>query len=107
MEITINWDIKQLLCIGDENTVIKVEFICVASNGDLSFTRNGSVNLPLPTPETFIPYGNLTKQQVLEWVFTALGNNGDRRTKDFFESRIRSVLLDMANGNITSPSLPW
>lgn len=78
MAINYVWDfptfrvkIKQ----GDlEDVVYIVDWTCTASNGEgVSLQSYGQAMVPAPNPETFIPFSDLTKEQVQSWVETSLG----------------------------------
>lgn len=55
------------------DVVQTVHWTYAAIDGDYMASMYGTVSVPAPTPETFVPYADLTKEQVTGWVETALG----------------------------------
>ena len=73
------WDIAQLerkLPDGDtcpDGAVYTVHYtVSLEENGETA-SAYGSVGLSDPDPDSFTPFSELTKQEVLNWVFEALG----------------------------------
>jgi len=68
----MNWNIVQL----DRNTVdgfvTTAHWICTAIDGDYSASSYGSVGF---SGELTTPYAELTKEQVLDWVWEQINKN--------------------------------
>jgi hypothetical protein len=72
MNITQYWQIEQLEIFENyhefENVVAAVQWTCHMVSTDAVSTNCGWSHLPLPTNnENFIPYHELTPEQVLTW----------------------------------------
>lgn len=62
----------------------------------------GSVGLGDPDPESFTPYSELTKEEVINWVFSALGPDQVVATEEALHNQIQQKLNPTsANG------VPW
>lgn len=75
MEITYTWDILFMNVdkVNDlDNVAVSAYWACVAVSQDYQkgATNRGLANLNAPDPENFQSYENLTKEQVLEWLFS-------------------------------------
>jgi len=66
----ITWSIAQLERNLLDGLVTNVHWCCTATDGDLSASNYGSVGFE--RGETFTPYENLTQDQVLDWVKSAI-----------------------------------
>ena len=78
MATTYNWDIAQLERETADGYVYTAHYTVGAGNGTYSAGAYGSVNFE--RPETLVPFADLTKDQVIEWVKEALG--GDERVAE-------------------------
>ena len=71
------WDFPELNVVFDEdgmqNVINNVNWRLVATDGSYTAYVYGSVRLMPPSPEAFIPYQNVTKEEVQQWVTDALG----------------------------------
>ena len=76
MAITTNWSVNQMTHEDSDGGVILVYWSCVAaSDGDPSYsaTEGGKLRLnPDPSSPDYIPYANLTENDVLGWVYNSL-----------------------------------
>lgn len=100
------WSITQL------NTYPNMEgtpdFVCSASwnvsDEQDSFTGslNGSTAFKLDPETAFIPYNELTQEQVLEWVFASLGEEGKASAEADVDAQIA-----YAQEQVQTPALPW
>ena len=73
------WDIAQLerhLPDGDtcpDGSVYTAHWTASLEEDGESASAYGSVGFGSPDPSTFVPFSQLTKEEVLNWVFEALG----------------------------------
>jgi hypothetical protein len=73
------WDIAQLdrhLPDGDtcpDGAVYTAHWTASLEEDGESASAYGSVGFGSPDPSTFVPFSQLTKEEVLNWVFEALG----------------------------------
>jgi hypothetical protein len=58
-------------------------------------------SLPSPDPESFIPYADLTQEQVLGWIWA---NGVD---KDATEAAVLQQIENQKNPPVVAPPLPW
>lgn len=75
MTITSTWDIASLERETSDGYVYTAHWTCSAhdDNGDYSASCYGSVGFE--RPQDLIPYADLEKDQVIEWVKEALGSD--------------------------------
>jgi hypothetical protein len=67
-----NWSFPQFIVNpkdGDmTEVVIGINWICTATDGNVSANSFGTVMLPAPNPAEFIPYDQITYQMTYDWV---------------------------------------
>ena len=107
MAITYTWDIVQLDAYPIKNVLANCVF---AAHWTLSGTDGtyigsvyGSSNIILNQNGYYIPYEDLTKDQVVSWVKNALGE--EEVTK--YETNIEKKIADQVNPPVVTPPLPW
>lgn len=102
--VTIDWTIEWLETkpsVGDlSNVVAIVGWRCSGTDGDTKATAYGTVGLSDPT-NGFIPYDQLTKNQVLDWVYA---NGVD---KDAIENSVINNINEQKNPPVVRLPLPW
>ena len=87
---------------GLSDVVYMVNWLAVDSDG-VNEARMGS-DIELPAPEgTFIPYDQLTEQQVLGWVWAALGDE----TRYAIEADLNAQIVYMQIPPVAVLPLPW
>ena len=91
MATTYTWNFPALDVVFNEenmqNVVQTAHWIYSATDGEYSASQYGSVGLPVPSPEDFIPYDSLTEQIVEGWVVAALGQEQvDSMTKSLADN---------------------
>ena len=104
MANTYTWTVSQLDCYpqegGNTDVVFTVHWQLTGTDG----TYNGSVYstcaVPAPTG-TFIPYANLTQEQVLGWIWAGGVD------KDSAEAAVQTQIDNQINPPVVSPPLPW
>ena len=66
------WSFPQFIVNPRDGTldqvVVGINWVCVGSNGDVSSSKSGTVNLGSPNPAEFIPYDQITESQAYLWV---------------------------------------
>ena len=119
---TYNWNIVSLECKPNEDgladVIINANWIFTATssekseftnlNGDVIvnyYTSNcyGSQSFTLKSKENFIPYKNLTKEQVIGWVQDSIGAEGVA----LLEANLNTQIESQINPPIVTPPLPW
>jgi hypothetical protein len=104
MTIAYNWVVTQLNCLpqadGHTDVVVTAHWSCNGTDG----TYNGSVYSTTSFTYTggdFVPYADLTQEQVLGWIWA----NGV--SKDATEAAVEQQIQNQINPPIVSPALPW
>lgn len=103
--IEYNWNISRLECKpheGDyQDYVVTAHWQCNGSDGQYSGSVYSTSSFPIAQGESFTPYGELTQEQVLGWIWT---NGVD---KDAAEAAVAQQIENQINPPIVSPPLPW
>jgi hypothetical protein len=101
---TITWNISQLDCRPQENdntnVVFTVHWQCNGVDGSHNANIYSTCSVPAPTGE-FTPFADLTKEQVLNWIWV----NGVN--KDAIEVAVELQIENLKNPPVVSPALPW
>ena len=101
---TITWTISQLDCYpqadGYTDVVVTAHWQCTGVQGTYTSQVYSTCSFPAPTG-TFIPYADLTQQDVLNWCW-ASGVD-----KDATEAAVQAGIDAQLNPPIVSPPLPW
>jgi hypothetical protein len=114
MAITTTWSVNSMTHEDSDGGVILVYWSCVAaSDGDPVYTatEGGKLRLdPDPSSPDYIPYANLTENDVLGWVYNSL-IEGDE-TADEAKARVEADRTAKVQGQIDraasqSDGLPW
>lgn len=101
----VNWEIAAIDCYParDELDMVAFEIHWRASSDQFpQASCYGSVRLQSPDPAQFIPFSQLTRDQVLNWTFEVLGD-----TVQAVESTIADRVSALTNPPVTTPPLPW
>ena len=73
MAITYNWQINQMDRKTTDGFVVTVHYSVTATDGDYSANTYGTVGYTEEDGKSYIPYDQLTKDQVVAWVQDSLG----------------------------------
>lgn len=100
------WTIQSMMIkkeeAGHTDVVHLVEWIASDTDGVNEVKRGGQTELSLST-KNFTPYDQLAEQQVLDWVWAAMGDEA----KFELESELNMQIVYMQNPPIVSEPLPW
>ena len=104
--MNILWRIEWMRCVpqveGVENLVVECGWRATATEGAHSASAYGSCSWSQPeSAEGFVPYNELTEDQVLGWVY---GSGVDRAAT---EAALTKQVNDLINPPIVQPPLPW
>jgi len=110
------WAIEKVNTVGDNNLVQTVFLTCTASKDNVAETY--FIMKVLKPSDTFIPYDELTEQQILDWCFAPQiteVKNQDNQVVETITKDIKAETETFASANIelqiaqraTSPALPW
>jgi hypothetical protein len=115
---TITWSIEKLQVLpsqsGRTNAVAKAFWKCEVVNGEASNARVGVCEFVLG--DTFIPYSQLTEQQVLDWCFepkttteVVVGETitVTKNLKQDTEAEIDASIARQLAQKESEPALPW
>lgn len=93
--------------VGDlANVVTAVHWTLTATDGQYSERSYGSVGVGTPTPEAFVSYEDLTEEEVISWVTTALGGEeAVQAMKDGLAAQIETQKAPKS-GSMTPPWVP-
>jgi len=105
MSTVITWNISVLNCIPQTaegaDYVVTAHWQCNGVDGDYNGSVYSTCSFPVLQGENFTPYNQLTKDQVLGWVWA---NGVD---KDATEAAVQQQIQNQINPPIVSPPLPW
>ena len=112
--ISYKWSIDKLT-VAQDNLVVKVDWRVTATDDDLTASAVGIRTLF--RGNSFIPYAQLTEQQVLDWCFepeviTWLDINNveqsmTKHLKDEGEAQVADQIASQLAQKATEPALPW
>jgi hypothetical protein len=95
--ITYNWKIDNLDRKASNGLVTTAHWRCTATDGEFSSSVYGTVGFEGETPA--IPYADLTKEEVLAWVF-------DKLDKDEIEANLATQIEALKNP-VQESGVPW
>ena len=105
MELT--WHINQMQCYpeyeGNADVVFTVHWSLTATEDEYVGYAYGSVGLTLDPEATYVPYADLTKEQVIGWVKDALG----AEQVVAYETSVADQIAVQQNPPVLTPPLPW
>jgi len=87
---------------GYQDVVCGVNWICTGTDAAYSYGYYGGTSIELDPNEPFIPYDQLTQDEVLGWVQSALGPEGIAAVY----SEIDVQIANQKNAPVSQP-LPW
>lgn len=107
MTTEIAWKIEKMDCYpdkeGQQDVVFNVHWRCNGSDGTYNSTSYGTQNIALEDGSPFIPYADLTQEQVIGWVKSAMG--AERVAE--LEAGLAAQIETQKNPPVVSPPLPW
>ena len=114
MSITFKWSVNKVQ-VAQDNLIVKVYLEVTGTDGDNSASAAYIRNLI--RGDSFIPYEQLTEQQVLDWCFapeiTTWQSRDDveqistRLLKEEGEAEVTSQILRQLAQKASEPALPW
>jgi hypothetical protein len=94
--ISYKWSIDKLQ-VAEDNLVVKAEWRVTATQDDLTASAAGTQTLV--RGDSFIPYEQLTEQQVLDWCFPTVKDEG--------EAQVAGQIARQLAKKTSEPALPW
>lgn len=100
------WSITQLQVYpqseGEADVVCAAGWNVSGTDGTYNGSLNGSTAFKLDPAAPFIPYDQLTQEQVLEWVWGSLGEEGKATAEADVDAQIAYAVSQVQNA-----PLPW
>jgi hypothetical protein len=109
--MSYNWAVNSMSCYpqaeGQTDVVFSVNFgvnkTATVNNEPYLSVASGSILVTYVAGGTYTPYDQLTQEQVIGWVQSALGETG---VADY-EARVDAQIDSAMNPPVVSPPLPW
>ena len=108
------WSINKVT-VAEDNLVVKVDLTVTATDGDN--TASAAYMRNLVRRDSFIPYNQLTEQQVLDWCFAPevttwidmnkKAQSSTRLIKDEGETQVAGQIVRQLAQKAAEPALPW
>lgn len=107
MAITNTWVINQMNeypeLDGEQDVVFQVHYTLNGTDGTYNGSVYGSVGVTIDAEAPFTPYAQLTQDQVIGWVQTALG----AEQVAAMEANVAQQIADQINPPVVTLPLPW
>jgi uncharacterized GH25 family protein len=94
-----NWQIVTMDRLTSDGFVVTVHYNVTATDGNYSANTYGTVGYTEQPGETYVPYEDLTQEQVVGWVQDSLG-------KDTVEASLAGQIEAQKNP-VTATGVPW
>lgn len=103
----LNWNVVAMDCYpevdGEKDVVFTVHYTLTGVDGEYTGSVYGSVGVKLDDGAPFVPYANLTLDQVVGWVKDALGEEQVAS----MEANVTQQIADAKDPKVVTPPLPW
>lgn len=108
MSITNTWNIVAMNCKPDVNGmldyVVTSHWTLTATDGTYTGSAYGTASFEVdPAKSNYVPYADLTLDQVIAWTQDALGEEQVAS----YEANVASQIEAQINPTIVTPPLPW
>lgn len=107
MAITNTWSVAQMDAYpeyeGHTDVVFTVHWRMGGTDGEHTSGVYGAVGLTLDLDADYVPYADLTEEQVIGWVKDALGED----QVAIYENKVAEQIAALANPPVVTPPLPW
>ncbi len=101
----MDWTVSAMDCkVSEDNlsdVVFNVHWRCSATEDGYSASVYSTCSVPGPNPANFVPYDQLTQDEVLGWIWA---NGVD---KDAAEAAVLQQIEMQKNPPVVAPPLPW
>ena len=61
---------------GLTNVVTAINWVCTGTNGLVTSSSSGTVQLGTPNPAKFVPYADITQEMAFQWVSQSISVTG-------------------------------
>ena len=106
MSVIKIWKITQLSVYpkteGEADVVCAAAWNVTGTDGKFSGNLNGSTAFKLDPAAPFVPFDQLTEEQVLGWVFASMGEEGKKTAEADVDAQI-----EYAASQVQNATLPW
>ena len=116
MSLTYKWSVNKVQ-VAEDNLVVKVDLFVSAIDEANKLTASAAYTRDLTRGSSFIPYEQLTEQQVLDWCFAPevttwedLDNtehSSTRLIKDEGQAQVANQIARQLAQKESEPALPW
>ena len=117
MSISYKWSIDKLT-VAEENLVVRVDWRVTAEDNENNITTSAAGVRTLTRGDSFIPYEQLTEQQVLDWCFAPeiitiedsiqfITTTVTKNLKDEGEAQVANQIARNLAQKAAEPALPW
>lgn len=107
MPITNSWAVVQMDAYpeadGETDVVFNVHWTLTATDGTYQGYVYGSQAVGLDPNAPFTPYADLTEDQVINWVQSAMG----AEQVAAYEAAVADQIANQVNPPVVTPPLPW
>jgi hypothetical protein len=75
-----SWEFPQFIVNpssdGLTNVVTAINWVCTGTNGLVTSSSSGTVQLGTPNPAEFVPYADITQEMAFQWVSQSISITG-------------------------------
>jgi hypothetical protein len=107
MTTTYQWNIQLLDCIpqedGKTDVVVTAHWSVSATDGTYTSSAYGTQSFTYDAGKAFIPYPDLTQDEVIAWVQSGMGIDAVTALQESLDKQIEAQI----NPPIVTPPLPW
>tara|TARA_R110000868_G_scaffold354063_3_gene615353 strand:+ start:42 stop:371 length:330 start_codon:yes stop_codon:yes gene_type:complete len=103
------WTVNKVT-VAENNLVVKVDLTVTGTDGDNS--ASAAYSRSLVRGDSFVPYEQLTEQQVIDWCFkpeviVSDEQSSTRLIKDEGEAQVAGQIARQLAQKTSEPALPW
>lgn len=107
MTVTNAWAVVQMDAYreldGEADVVFTVHWTLTGTERAYTGSVYGSVGVTVDPEVPFIPFAELTQDEVIGWVKSALGDDQVAS----YEANVAQQIADLASPPVVTPPLPW
>ena len=107
MTITNTWNVVQMEAYpeyeGESDVVFTVHWTLSATDDTYTGSVYGSTGITVAEGSTLTPYADLTKEQVIGWVHSAMGEEQVAT----YETGVANDIASQIAPTVVTPPLPW
>ena len=112
----IKWCIEKVTVSGASQAVVRVYWACRGTDGEDTVGNSGWCDLQ--PSDAFVPYTQLTEEQVLDWIWApvtteikdldgTVTGTVTKRLRDDAEAQLASQVARRRAEVVSTPALPW